>query len=57
MAGGDVSSVEGLKLSPKKCLLFQSEVPFLGKIDARDEVKTDPQMVVSAQDWLTNSLD
>lgn len=57
MAGGDVSSVEGLKLSPKKCLLFQSEVPFLGKIDARDEVKTDPQKVVSAQDWLTNSLD
>ena len=40
-----------LKLSPKKCLFFQSEVPFLGNIVGRDGVKTDPQKVAAVQDW------
>ncbi|ROT64689.1 hypothetical protein C7M84_017372 [Penaeus vannamei] len=40
-----------LKLSPKKCLFFQSEVPFLGNIVGRDGVKTDPQKVTAVQDW------
>nr|XP_027213555.1 uncharacterized protein LOC113806594 [Penaeus vannamei] len=39
------------KLSPKKCLFFQSEVPFLGNIVGRDGVKTDPQKVAAVQDW------
>ncbi|ROT65393.1 hypothetical protein C7M84_016626 [Penaeus vannamei] len=40
-----------LKLSPKQCLFFQSEVPFLGNIVGRDGVKTDPQKVAAVQDW------
>ncbi|ROT66138.1 hypothetical protein C7M84_015906 [Penaeus vannamei] len=39
-----------LKLSPKKCLFFQSEVPFLRNIVGRDRVKTDPQKVAAVQD-------
>ncbi|ROT61136.1 hypothetical protein C7M84_021124 [Penaeus vannamei] len=40
-----------LKLSPKKCLFFQSEVPFLGNIVGRDGVRTYPQKVAAVQDW------
>ena len=40
-----------LKLSPKKCLLFQSEVPFLGHVVGRDGVRTDPQKVAVVREW------
>ena len=39
-----------LKLSPKKCLLFQPEVPFLGHIVGREGVRTDPQKVAAVQE-------
>ena len=40
-----------LKLSPKKCLLFQVEVPFLGHVVGRDGVRTDPQKITAVQEW------
>ena len=40
-----------LKLSPKKCLLFQKEVPFLGHIVGQDGVRTDPQKVAAVKEW------
>ncbi len=45
-----------LKLSPKKCFLFQREVPFLGHIVGQDGVRADPQKVAAVKEWpvLTN---
>ena len=40
-----------LKLSPKKCLLFRSEVPFLGHIVSRDGVRTDPIKTTAVAEW------
>lgn len=40
-----------LKLSPKKCSLFQHEVPFLGHVVSRDGVRTDPQKVAVVKKW------
>ncbi|XP_050714146.1 protein NYNRIN-like [Eriocheir sinensis] len=40
-----------LKLSPKKCSLFQHEVPFLGHVVSRDGVCTDPQKVAVVEKW------
>ena len=40
-----------LKLSPKKCLLFQKEVSFLGHIVDQDGVRTDPQKVAAVKEW------
>jgi len=43
--------VANLKLSPKKCLLFQPEVPFLGHVVGREGVRTDPQKVAAVREW------
>ena len=40
-----------LKLSPKKCLLFRSEVPFLGHIVSRDGVRTDTAKTAAVAEW------
>ena len=40
-----------LKLSPKKCVLFQREVPFLGHVVGRDGVRTDPEKVAVVEKW------
>ena len=40
-----------LKLSPKKCLLFQREVPFLGHVVSEAGVHTDPLKVKAVTDW------
>ncbi len=40
-----------LKLSPKKYLLFQREVPFFGHILGRDGVRADPQKVAAMKEW------
>ena len=40
-----------LKLSPKKCLLFQQEVPFLGHVVGEDGVRTDPLKVRAVAEW------
>ncbi|KAK3878771.1 hypothetical protein Pcinc_016582 [Petrolisthes cinctipes] len=40
-----------LKLSPKKCLFFQHEVPFLGHIVGKDGVCTDPLKVTAVKEW------
>ena len=40
-----------VKLSPKKCCLFQREVPFLGHIVSSEGVKTDPGKVESVKEW------
>ena len=44
-----------LKLSPKKCLLFQQEVPYLGHIVGKDGVRTDPTKVAAVREWPTPS--
>lgn len=41
----------GLKLSPKKCTLFRTEVPFLGHLVGRQGVKTDPLKVTAVEGW------
>ena len=43
----------GLKLSPKKCYLFQREVKFLGHVVSKDGVAMDPAKVQAVQDWPT----
>ena len=40
-----------LKLSPKKCLLFQREVPFLGHVVSEAGVSTDPLKVKAVAEW------
>lgn len=43
--------IANLKLNPKKCLLFRSEVPFLGHVVSRNGVKTDPSKTVAVAEW------
>ena len=40
-----------LKLSPKKCNLFQSEVSFLGHIVSREGISTDPKKISAVANW------
>ena len=40
-----------LKLSPKKCHLFQREVSFLGHVVGQDGVRADPEKVAAVRDW------
>ena len=40
-----------LKLNPKKCALFRTEVPFLGHIVSADGVKTDPEKTKAVEAW------
>ena len=40
-----------LKLNPKKCVLFQHELPFLGHVVGEDGVKADPQKVAAVKEW------
>ena len=41
----------GLKLQPKKCQLFQTEVSYLGHIVSADGVRTDPAKIQRVKDW------
>ena len=41
----------GLKLSPKKCHLFQKSVTFLGHVVSGEGISTDPEKVRAVQDW------
>ena len=40
-----------LKLSPKKCHLFQKEVKYLGHVISRNGVSTDPEKVKAVWEW------
>ena len=40
-----------LKLSPKKCHLFQKQVKYLGHIISQNEVSTDPEKVKTVWEW------
>ena len=42
-----------LKLSPKKCSLFQKEVKYLGHIVSSKGIATDPEKVEAVQSWPT----
>ncbi len=41
-----------LKLNPKKCLLFQDEVNYLGHKISKDRIATDPTKVEAVKNWL-----
>ena len=41
----------GLKLKPQKCYLFQTEVPFLGKLVSREGIAVDPKKTKAVMDW------
>ena len=41
----------GLKLKPKKCKLFRTEVEYLGRIVSQDGIKADPNKVKAVQEW------
>ena len=40
-----------LKLNPKKCLLFQKVVKFLGHVVSSDGIQTDPDKISANRDW------
>ena len=40
-----------LKLSPKKCVLFQKEVDYLGHVVNKDGISTDPQKIEAIASW------
>ena len=40
-----------LKLKPKKCFLFQTQVNFLGHIISADGIQTDPEKCAKVKDW------
>lgn len=42
-----------LKLKPKKCVLFQTEVEFLGKTVSRDGVRVQPSKIEAITTWPT----
>ena len=41
----------GLKLSPKKCVLLQRSVPFLGHVVSDQGVSTDPKKIDAVRNW------
>jgi predicted aspartyl protease len=43
--------IHNLKLKPKKCSLFKSELQFLGKMVTRDGVKIAPDKIESVSNW------
>ena len=43
----------GLKLKPKKCVLFQRQVSYLGHIVSADGVASDPAKIQNVRDWPT----
>ena len=40
-----------LKLKPRKCKFFQTEVPFLGKLATRDGLAVDPKKIEAVISW------
>ena len=40
-----------LKLKPRKCILFQTEVPFLGRVVGRKGISVDPGKIKATQKW------
>ena len=40
-----------LKLNPRKCVLFRSEVPFLGHVVSSTGIKTDPTKTAAVDEW------
>ena len=43
--------IANLKLNSKKCLLFRSEVRFLGHVVSQEGVKTDPSKTAAVEEW------
>ncbi|KAI3376240.1 hypothetical protein L3Q82_016744 [Scortum barcoo] len=41
----------GLKLSPEKCIFFQTPVRYLGHIVSRNGVETDPEKITALKTW------
>ena len=41
----------GLKLKPKKCFLFKTEVRYLGHVVGRDGISTDPDKTKVVREW------
>ena len=41
----------GLKLSPKKCILLQQSVPFLGHVAGNHGVSTNPKKIKAVRTW------
>lgn len=42
-----------LKLKPKKCVLFQEQVSFLGHIVSHDGIRCNPEKISAVRDWPT----
>lgn len=41
----------GLKLSPEKCVFFQTSVRYLGHVISRNGVQTDPEKISALKTW------
>lgn len=46
-------SEAGLKISPKKCKLFQKKVKFLGHVVSEEGVSPDPEKIEAVKSWST----
>ena len=42
----------GLKIKPKKCVLFQKRVRFVGHVISSEGIKTDPEKIRAVVDWV-----
>src|SRR5580765_2349779 len=40
-----------LKINPKKCILFENNVKYLGNIVSAEGVTTDPEKIIAVKDW------
>ena len=54
---GNIKSFEclgkyNLKLKPQKCMFFQKEVPFLGKLATTKGIGVDPKKIEAVTQWL-----
>ncbi|CAG2249051.1 unnamed protein product [Mytilus edulis] len=47
----DRIALQGLKVSPKKCSLFQKQVSFLGHIVSSEGIATDPDKIACVKTW------
>ena len=47
----------GIKLAPRKCQLFRSEIEFLGHVVSRDGIKTNPDNVAKINSWKIKTLE
>jgi len=49
----DLLRAVGMKLKPSKCVLFKTEIEYLGHVVSANGIDPQPQKIQAIQDWLT----